>query len=765
MNGFDFNNTKHPDNGTSKFSELLGKEHLEPNFTPTHSLPNQFYASIGSGYNPTHPNYSSYQSNPNYSSYQPHPNYSSYQPYHNYSIHQPNPNYSNYPLCPPCPSYPSYPSYQPCPPYTPCPSCSTPKPTCNYEIPKQEYNPMTKHPEFSSTKLEEQNYVQKKYLDTYLRGYDAGFDSGYENGYNTGYFKGLASKNSCETPISTPMPTQKPNVEHDDNSEKSKNNYQDDDVSVHTPPQKPHDLKTKTTNTTSTTDLKTIESKIKKPLLIIRKINKEDRDTGTFGSMLNNLFGTNLEDEKSNVVNYLEDSDDEIDNLVTVSDVKCNDEYKINKKKEYSDIKILSIKDIIQKDNVESIDDLIVIGNYYENLINKENIKRENTEENVNFEDNMNEITYSVKDGMIKNETSGKISGESDEEYKMIERIMESLDIDIKSTEKIVINKNKPNDLITREEKNLNKVKTFKFDKDTERKFSLYELNNIYYTINLEKVFKMRGILVKLKKMIGLDNIKNEIIDMILYYLMEFERENNNMLHMTLEGSPGCGKTKLAKIISKLLGAMGVVSNNKVVYARRTDMIGQYLGQTTAKTQQVINSALGGVLFIDEAYSLGNSKKDIYSKECLDILNQNLSDNKKKLVCIIAGYPEELENYFFSSNPGLTRRFPFRFKIKNYSHQELLNIFVNKINKLEWKFEQNVKLEKFFESNISDFKFFGGDIDTFIQDIKYSHSRRVVCSHPEEFKIITKKDMDIAFEKFKARRKNTDTDNWKSMFV
>lgn len=248
---------------------------------------------------------------------------------------------------------------------------------------------------------------------------------------------------------------------------------------------------------------------------------------------------------------------------------------------------------------------------------------------------------------------------------------------------------------------------------------------------------------------------------------MEFEKKNNNMLHMTLEGSPGCGKTKLAKIISKLLGAMGILDNNKVVYARRTDMIGRYLGESGQKTQQVINSALGGVLFIDEAYSLGSSKKDIYSKECLDILNQNLSDNKNKFVCIIAGYPEELENYFFSSNPGLTRRFPFRFKITDYTHFELCDIFVNKINKLEWKLENTLKIEDFFKDNLHYFKFFGGDIDTFIQDIKYSHSRRVVCSHPIDFRIITKKDITTAFEKFKNRRKNKhdSTVDWKSLYT
>jgi hypothetical protein len=635
-----------------------------------------------------------------------------------------------------------------------------------------------------SINQEEKQFIHKKYLDTYLRGYDVGFDSGYDSGYNAGYFRGLTMAKT-ESPLEKKYnynydnKSVNSNDDEDDKKEESVNyeGLNEDNNGLYTPK-----LKTKTKNTTGTTDLKVNTEKTEKsqnnnPLLIIRKINTKDKGVGSagsagsiggLGSMLNNLFGT-VEEEKTTGINYLEDSDDENDNLVSVSDIKCNDDFKNNKKKEFDNINIISIKDIIKKENIESIDDLIILANYYEEKVkpnesNLEQIKDKDNEkeffEDESFSYTNNEITYSIKDGIVKNETSGKISGDQDEEYKMIERIMDNLGIDVRSATKIVINKgNKKIEPTQKLDITNNSVN------QDENKISLYKLNEDYYTINLQKIYKMRGNLIKLKKMIGLDNIKSEIIDMILYYLMEFEKQNNNMLHMTLEGSPGCGKTKLAKIISKLLGAMGVVDNDKVVYARRTDMIGQYLGQTTAKTQQVINSALGGVLFIDEAYSLGNSKKDIYSKECLDILNQNLSDNKKKLVCIIAGYPEELEKYFFSSNPGLTRRFPFRFKIKNYTHQELLSIFVNKINRLDWKFEPNVKLEKFFENNLTDFKYFGGDIDTYIQDIKYTHSRRVVCSHPGEFKIITKKDMDIAFDKFKNRRKSTDSDSWKNMFV
>ena len=507
----------------------------------------------------------------------------------------------------------------------------------------------------------------------------------------------------------------------------------------------------------------------KKPILIIRKIKKEDNipESNSLGSMLNSLFSNEeVQKEKgTESINYLEDSDDENDNLITIEQIKCDEEFKNKKRELFSNIKIIPLNEIIHKDNISSIDDLITIGNYYEQRViyGKESTINETVANNETAADNETVIdneTVAVNETATDNETVADNETNS-EEFKLIESIIKNLGIPITSTKFIINNKTK----VLSSSNKIEKIEKDKTINNGENCMELYKIGEDYFTINLEKVYKMRGYLIKLKKMIGLANIKSEIIDMVLYYLMEFEKTNNNMLHMTLEGSPGCGKTKLAKIISKLLGAMGILDNNKVVYARRTDMIGQYLGQTGQKTQQVINSALGGVLFIDEAYSLGSSKKDIYSKECLDILNQNLSDNKKKLVCIIAGYHDELEKYFFSSNPGLTRRFPFRFRIIDYTHNELLNIFINKINKLNWKLDKNANLEEFFEKNISHFKFFGGDIDTFIQDIKYTHSRRVICNHPCEFKIITKNDIKIAFEKFKNRRVNSGSEVWKNMFV
>jgi hypothetical protein len=196
-------------------------------------------------------------------------------------------------------------------------------------------------------------------------------------------------------------------------------------------------------------------------------------------------------------------------------------------------------------------------------------------------------------------------------------------------------------------------------------------------------------------------------------------------------------------------------------------MIGKFLGETGEKTQNIINKAMGGVLFIDEAYSLGsNDDKDMYSKECINILNQNLSDNKSKFICIIAGYADQLETNFFSLNEGLSRRFPFRLKIDKYTPLELRDIFIRKIYKLNWKIDNDIEnINLLFEKNYKFFKFYGGDIDTFIQDIKYSHARRIACSNINSYKIINNEDLLTAMTKFINRRITNNECNIETMYL
>lgn len=223
-----------------------------------------------------------------------------------------------------------------------------------------------------------------------------------------------------------------------------------------------------------------------------------------------------------------------------------------------------------------------------------------------------------------------------------------------------------------------------------------YIIDGKKFSINLEILNKLVKPLTKLKQMVGLEAVKNSIVDMILYYLQNFEKKNNNMLHTVIEGPPGVGKTQLGKILAEVYAGLGVISSNKFKLVKRSDLIGQYVGHTAPQTQKLIDEADGGVMFIDEAYSLGNEeKRDSFSKECIDTLNQNLTENKKKFICIIAGYPDELDKCFFAYNPGLKRRFPFKFRIDGYKADELKDIFIKKVDDIHWRLDNEIITKKY----------------------------------------------------------------------
>ena len=262
--------------------------------------------------------------------------------------------------------------------------------------------------------------------------------------------------------------------------------------------------------------------------------------------------------------------------------------------------------------------------------------------------------------------------------------------------------------------------------------------------------------------MIGLEKVKNSILDMILYYIQNFEKSNKNMLHTVIEGPPGVGKTELGRIIAQIYASMGVIKSDKFKVVRRTDLIGEYVGHTAHKTQRVIDEANGGVLFIDEAYSLGsNEGKDSFSKECIDTINQNLSEQKKNLIVIIAGYPNELEKCFFSFNPGLGRRFPFRYNIEGYNETELKDIFLKKVKDMKWNIDDNIEkefIQDFFKTNLSKFCNYGGDIENLITMCKFCHSRRVIGKHPKYKRILNSVDITNGMNKFMEMKKSKQMD-------
>ena len=294
------------------------------------------------------------------------------------------------------------------------------------------------------------------------------------------------------------------------------------------------------------------------------------------------------------------------------------------------------------------------------------------------------------------------------------------------------------------------------------------------YNINMAAIHKIEEPLNELNKMIGMCNLKNSIVDQILYFVQNLHKDklnkNGDFMHTVIYGPPGTGKTEVAKIMGKIFSKLGILSKNKFKKVTRADLIAGYLGQTALKTQDVVKECIGGVLFIDEAYALGNpEKRDSFAKECIDTLCEALSDNKENLMVIIAGYEKELKKCFFAYNQGLDSRFTWRFKTDDYKEAELNLILQKKVEDANWKIKEKLA-DKWFKNKMGYFKYYGRDMETLFAKTKIAHSRRVFCLPVKEKKILVKKDFDKGFELFlandevKSRKENMETLLLNSMY-
>lgn len=287
---------------------------------------------------------------------------------------------------------------------------------------------------------------------------------------------------------------------------------------------------------------------------------------------------------------------------------------------------------------------------------------------------------------------------------------------------------------------------------------------SVKYNINMKALHDIKEPLKEINCMIGMKDIKNNIVDQILYFVQDLHKNKNNtgdFLHTVIYGPPGTGKTEIAKLMGKIYSNIGILSKGTFKKVTRSDLIAGYLGQTAIKTRDVIKEAIGGVLFIDEAYALGNpEKKDSFAKECIDTLCEALSDNKDNLMVIIAGYEAELRESFFNFNPGLDSRFTWRFKTDEYTGEDLYNIFLKKVSDIDWKIEENSKItSEWFKKNKEYFPFYGRDIEAILAKTKIAHSRRVFCRPADDKKRLTLKDLDAGFAVY---LRNDDVKNRKN---
>lgn len=280
---------------------------------------------------------------------------------------------------------------------------------------------------------------------------------------------------------------------------------------------------------------------------------------------------------------------------------------------------------------------------------------------------------------------------------------------------------------------------------------------NTQYNIDLATLHEIKPELTSLNNMIGMATIKQSVVDQLLYFIQSLHvgRNVSDFKHTVIYGPPGTGKTEVARIIGQMYSKIGVLKNNIFRKVTRNDLIAGYLGQTAIKTKQVITECLGGVLFIDEAYSLyGSDSNDTYSKECLDILCEALSDHKSELMVIIAGYEEELNNTFFRANQGLNSRFIWRFAMQPYTMNELMEIFNKMVLEQEWTISEDLKLtEKWFLERKDNFTSSGRDIEALITYIKVAHGRRIYGNVNARKKSINMQDINTGYKQFANNKK------------
>lgn len=189
---------------------------------------------------------------------------------------------------------------------------------------------------------------------------------------------------------------------------------------------------------------------------------------------------------------------------------------------------------------------------------------------------------------------------------------------------------------------------------------------------------KLEQYIEELNSLIGLMNVKKELNSLINFVKLQKIRKAKGLklpaisLHMVYTGNPGTGKTTVARLMSKILYELGYLSKGHIIETNRAGMVAGYLGQTALKTEEVINKALGGVLFIDEAYTLASD--DEYGQEAIDTLLKMMEDHRDNLVVIVAGYPNLMKK-FIESNPGLASRFNRYVEFEDYCAEELMEIF------------------------------------------------------------------------------------------
>ena len=272
-----------------------------------------------------------------------------------------------------------------------------------------------------------------------------------------------------------------------------------------------------------------------------------------------------------------------------------------------------------------------------------------------------------------------------------------------------------------------------------------------------DKTYTLAELQQELDGLVGLTFVKNKVNDLIAFQKIQQLRKaqglasSKSTMHMAFTGNPGTGKTTVARIVGRMYKSLGLLSKGQFIEVSRTDLIAGYQGQTALKVKKVIERAKGGVLFVDEAYSITeNEHSDSYGRECLTELTKALEDYRNDLVVIVAGYTEPMK-IFFESNPGLKSRFNTFIEFPDYTAFELMEILYNMCLKNDYMLTPNAK-EKLQDILIAKVAYKNDEfangrlVRNIYDDIIMNQARRLInVDNPTKGELMQILDEDVSY--------------------